>query len=225
MPCDPTWHSKEGTTVLDNDQLDALAAVFATLGKLHREPPDDATLGLLRDMVDDWPLMGTDDAREGVRRWALSRDARESAEAIARDHNRLYGVSATAVVAPYESVHRDDDGLLFDSSTLRVREAYRAQRLQAPRLNREPDDHIGLEFDFVARLLLRALDAEADGARASAQEELDAARDFLGTHPLQWAPAMLSRAAAAAETHFMAGLALLSMGALESARTDLGVGP
>lgn len=209
--------------MLDSDSLDAYAAAFTTLGRLHREPPDEATLAVLRTMLADWPLPDSGAAEEGLRRWAQSRDGREGSAAIARDHDRLYGVSAKAVVAPYESVHRDDDGLVFDTSTLEVRQAYRARGLQAPRLNREPDDHIGLEFDFFARVLLRALDAREQGDQDASRAEIDAARDFLSTHLLVWAPDMLQRASAAADTHFMAGLALLSLGALDSVRADFAV--
>ncbi|MCB0910391.1 MAG: molecular chaperone TorD family protein [Propionibacteriaceae bacterium] len=207
--------------VLDDERIDACAAAFTTLGRLHLEAPDDATLAVLWSMLADWPLPDTDDAAEGLRRWARSRDAREDAATIARDHNRLYGVSAKALVAPFESVHRDDDGLVFDTSTLAVREAYRDRGLRAPRFNREPDDHVGLEFDFVGRLALRALDALERDDPAAAEGEVAAAGEFLSAHLLQWAPGMLRTASDAAGTHFMAGLALLSLGALESAREDL----
>ncbi len=206
--------------MLDSDRLDAYAAGFATLGRLHREAPDDAVLGVLWSLLDDWPLPGGEDTAEGLRRWALSREAGEDADVISRDHNRLYGVSAKAVVPPYESVHRDDDGLVFDVSTLDVRAAYLDRGLQAPRLNREPDDHLGLEFDFMAQLVLWALDALEREDAAAAETELEAARQFLAAHLLQWAPGMLRKTAEAAGTRFMSGLALLSLGALESAERD-----
>ena len=132
------------------------------------------------------------------------------------DHDRLYGDTAAAVVPPYESVHRGLDGLVFDEQTLEVRAAYRGLSLQAPRLNREPDDHIGLEFDFVARSCLRAIDALDAGDEAEAERFIGIGAAFVRDHLLPWAPEMLATAIGRAHTHFMRGVGLLSLGALAS---------
>jgi len=203
------------------DQLDALAAAFDTLGKLHRQAPDSAALAAFRRLQAEWPLPGTPDAAAGMA--ALDRSARadETAEQITADHDRLYGDSANAIVPPYESVHRGSEGLLFDTQTIEVRAAYREFGLRAPRLNREPDDHLGLEFDFVGQLLLAALDAMDAGDADGAARALAGVRRFWREHLQPWAPDVLRRIAAAAGTQFMAGVALLSLGALESLQMPL----
>ena len=201
-------------------EWDKLAAGFATLGRFHRAPPHAAELAAVHELLPEWPLAETLHAQEGMERLQASFLNGESPERIARDHDRLYGVSATAAVPPYESVHRGIDRLVFDAQTLEVRRAYQELGLQAPNLNREPDDHVGLEFDFVAQALISAIDAVADGRNPD--EVVDVARTFLGDHLLVWAPVMLEKVATNADTDFMAGVALLSMGALESARALLG---
>jgi len=204
------------------DQADALAAAFDTLGKLHRSAPDAATLAAFRELLADWPLPDTADAQSGL--VALNRSAQsgEDAAQIAADHNRLYGDAARALVAPYESVFRGTEGLVFGEATLSVRAAYRQFGLEAPRVNREPDDHIGLEFDFVAQLLLRAMDDMAVGDEGGTEQALDGARAFVSDHLGEWAPDVLRRVAAEADTSFMVGIALLSSGALESLADALG---
>lgn len=97
-----------------------------------------------------------------------------------------------------------------------MRSAYGALSLQAPRLNRDPDDHIGLEFDFLAQSCLRALDALDAGASGDAQRLAMVGRTFWEDHVQQWAPAVLARVRDDARTSFMKGLAALSLGALES---------
>ncbi len=198
------------------EQWDALAAGFGALGRLHREAPDPEILANIRGLMGEWPLPATEAAQRGLALLEASAAANEDAETIRLDHARLYGVMATAVVPPYESVHRGEDGLVFDSDTLHVRAAYRALSLQAPRLNREPDDHIGLEFDFVSQALDRAVVASEPTPLVAA------ARAMLDDHLDQWAPNMLTNMAAAAATAFMAGVAWLSVGALDSARQSLG---
>lgn len=192
-----------------------LAAGFAVLGRFHREAPDEGALRGVTGLLDEWPLAGTEPAERGLALLRASAGAGEDVATIAADRARLYGEAALAVVAPYESVHRSKDHLVFERHTLQARAAYRRLNLQAPHLNREPDDHIGLEFDFMAQALLRALD-DADPALG-----LSAATDFLHDRLLPWAPGMLAKLETAASTRFMAGLAALSLGALESASADL----
>lgn len=217
------------------EQLDAFATAFAALGKLHRDAPDPPTLAAFRELQEEWPLPETASARGGLAApdnpaadgglAALRRSAElgEDAEQIADDHNRLYGDSARALVPPYESVHRGIDKLVFDDATIEVRAAYRELGLRAPRLNREPDDHLGLEFDFVAQALLRACDATADGDTAGAARLLDLVRDFIADHLARWAPGMLAAVVGAARTQFMVGVARLSLATLDQASAALGV--
>lgn len=188
---------------------------FAILGRLHREPPDDGALHLIAQLVDEWPGPRTGDVIEGLARLRRSAARGEDGEAVRADHDRLYGVSAKALVPPYESVHRGVDGLVFDTQTIEVRGIYRASGLQAPRLGLEPDDHLGLEFDFMAQALLRA----AQGPDGEHRERaLAPARDFLVEHLLAWAPKALDRVVELARTDFMAGVALLSRSVLDECR-------
>lgn len=200
------------------ESLAAHADLFGLLGRLHREPPAADALAKLWALLDEWPLPASEAAVEGLNRWHDSQSAGETAEAIERDHDRLYGVSAVALVPPYESVHREVEGLVFGETTLQVRREYLEFGLRVPEPNRVPDDHIGLEFDFVSQALLRAVECADHDDAAGRAAALEAARRFLGEHLLVWAPATLERAREAARTEFMAGLALLSLAVLESGR-------
>ncbi|MDO5723791.1 MAG: molecular chaperone TorD family protein [Flaviflexus sp.] len=195
------------------DRLDRLAAAFATLGRLHLTSPTADELDQIHRLRGDWPLAGGD-SDIGLAELARSEQAQEDATEIRRDHNLLYGVLAQADVHPYESVHRSLEGIVFDEETLAVREAYRQLGLQAPRLNKEPDDHIGLEFSFISQSCLRALDAlEADN-RSEAERVYVIGVRFMTEHILQWAPLMLETAAEKARTHFYRGVMYLSLGAI-----------
>lgn len=195
---------------MDREMWDALAAGYGVLGRLHRQAPVGHELDTLRGMVDEWPLPHTDSAQAGMAAWRESSAQGETAREVAADHNRLYGVTARALVAPYESVHRGDDGLVFDEETLQVREAYRELGLRVPLQGREPDDHLGLEFDFMAQALNRAVEA------AEPHEPLRMAQAFCDDHLLAWAPTVLAQVEELSTTRFMAGVALLSMGTLAS---------
>lgn len=207
--------------MIERDRLELHAGVFGVLGRLHRIPPDAALLTELQGLVDAWPIKGPADTDLGLARWRQSFRSGESVERIDRDHDRLYGVSAAAAVSPFESVHREDEPLVFGASTLQVRASYQSLGLRAPAVNREPDDHVGLEFDFVGQALARAVAALDRNDPASAESILAVAGGFLRDHLQAWAPTMLQQAAAAADTDFMAGLELLSRGALSALAEEL----
>lgn len=200
--------------MIDANDLDASAAVLFTLGRFHREAPDRQALNAFWELVEEWPLPIDATTEAGLAEFRDSKLDAESVSDIRSDHNWLYGVSATAKVSPYESVHRDRDGLLFDKQTIAVRNVYRAIGLQVPNMNKAPDDHVGIEMDFVAQCFVRALDAMDAGNDDAATSYLQLAASFVDEHLSQWAPEILAKAADAADTHFMKGICLCSLGAL-----------
>ncbi|QIK72628.1 dehydrogenase [Propioniciclava coleopterorum] len=206
---------------MDPQQLESIAAMLGVVGRLHREPPGDTELGLLRALVDQWPLDAAPDSDAGLELWRASADAGEDAAQIRADHDRLYGVAAKAVVAPFESVQREKDRLVFGQATHQVRDAYARLGLQAPELNREPDDHVGLELDFLSQALLLARDAADAGDAAASARILDAAADFLREHPRAWVPDVMATVRDEADTAFMRGLALLTRAVLDAADRSL----
>lgn len=198
------------------ESLDRLAAAFATLGRLHLQSPDQDTLDQLHALLDEWPLESKDDTAFGLDEMRSSFDKGETVADIRRDHNLLYGVTASAKVPPYESVHRNQDQLIFDKETLEVRADYRKLGLQAPKLNQEPDDHIGLEFNFIAQSCLRSLDALDQDSTTDASRYYGIGAVFMQQHLLEWAPEMLERAADEADTHFYRAVMYMSLGAISA---------
>lgn len=205
------------------DTFDALAAAFVTLGRLHLDAPSEETLAQLNEMYLEWPLPTRAETAAGLESWTASFRAGESERDLRDDLNKLYGRTARAKVPPYESVHRGRDGLVFDEETLEVRKDYKQLGLQAPNLHKEPDDHIGLEFDFVAQGLVRALTAVEHDAYRDAERYVAIVQRFYTAHIAQWAPRMLTQAREAAESDFYRGVMSLSLGALADLAAALGV--
>ncbi len=202
-------------------RLDEFAAGYTFTSRLLLEPPDLALLDRIGHpgLLDEWPM--TDEkSRQGVR--LLLAGATEGAVPLARDHQRLFVGPGRLLAAPYESVYLSRDHLLFEEQTLQVREAYRAFGLVAPALNREPDDHLGLELHFLAEVCLRSLDALDTGDDDRFDATLAAHQSFLTDHVLRWAPAFLDLVTEHARTDFFRGAALLTAGLLDEARTTFG---
>lgn len=199
------------------EELDGFAAACTVLSRLLLAAPDQAALDATRraDMLAAWPLPPSEPTRRGLGAWRRSADAEEGERAVRRDHRRLFVGPGPLLAPPYESVHRSVDRLVFEEQTRQVRTFYARHGLAAPRLDRDPDDHIGLELDLQATLSLRAMDALDAGDHATVAELQAAQRTFLTDHLLQWAPGLMRTIADQAETDFYRGVGALGTGLVE----------
>ena len=208
------------------EELDGQAAACTVLSRVLLSAPDRRVLDGTRraDMLAAWPLPPSEPTSRGLAAWQRSASAAEDERAVRRDHRRLFIGPGPLLAPPYESVHRSVDRLVFEEQTLQVRAVYAEHGLAAPRLDREPDDHIGLELDLLATLSLRAIDAlEADDPAAA--DALQAAqRSFLVDHLLRWAPGLMRLIEDQADTDFYRGVGALGAGLLEELQHRV-VGP
>lgn len=217
---------------MNPDLLDRCAAALTVLARLQLTPPDEETMDQVAGLAGQWPLseVAPEPAPARLARvagWDLllgSRDAQETAEEVRGDQDRLYGITAKAVVPPFESVHRNEEGLVFDAVTLEVRSMYLRAGLRAPALGREPDDHLGLELDFLAHCCTAALDALERGEEDVADSYLAVAQEFTQEHLLTWAPAILERARGASRTRWMRGLEELTLATVLTFAQAIGAG-
>lgn len=142
-------------------------------------------------------------------------------KALREDQLHLF-IGLDKILAPvWESVYFSNKRLVFQEQTLQVREWYYRFGLQLERINREPDDHIGLELAFVAHLANLALQAFEQKDDAAFEDLLQAQRDFLSEHLLRWGPAWCKLVKKHAKTDFYHGLAHLTHGALLTAAESL----
>lgn len=222
-----TGHPDSGVTDVQApppDLLEALSAAWTVLSRLLLHAPGADTLQQVRDpeLLNEWPLAGLDPASAaGLELLKRSAELGEDAAAVRRDYNRLFLGPDILRAPPWESVHRSVDGLLFEAETLAVRRWYARHGLAAPRLNREPDDHIGLELEFLATLAQRALTALEENRPAEAQALVADHQAFLTEHVLAWGPAFMDQVRARAETAFYQGVGALGASTLAVAGTLL----
>lgn len=199
--------------------------LFGLLGKILYGELDKAWLDSLiaEDVFGETPF-GVEQAEiqhglELLGRWSSeNRDGitEDEFKNLKADQMRLL-IGIDRVLAPvWESVYFNESRLVFQKQTLEVREWYASFGLQTEHLNKEPDDHIGLELSFIAHLASRAMQL-ADGDIKTFNELLQAQRDFLFEHLLRWGPAWAKLVKKHAETDFYRGIAHLSQGAMLAA--------
>ncbi len=159
----------------------------ATLVRARREGfPQDLALG---------PLPSATLSAMGEALDALAQDTAGDLE-LAADYAGIYLTHACRA-APFESVWRDEDGLVLQQPTFDVRAFFRRHGVAAADWRVMADDHLALELEFVALLLERG-----DGADAL---------HFLDEHLMIWMPAFAEAVERRAATAFYRSLARLSV--------------
>lgn len=199
--------------------LDAVASVCAFLAHLLLRPDAAVAASALdQELIADWPLEPDADTAAGL--VVLAAAAREPAaeEALRADYAALFVGPGPMLACPWESVQRDEERLTFDRQTFEVRQAYAAFGRRAPRLNREPDDHIGLELAFVGELAASALTALEAGDDAEAGRLASGAATFCAEHLEPWAPGFAAQVVAGARTPLYRAVGLLLAGAVPQLR-------
>lgn len=197
--------------------------LFGLLGKIIYADLDQAWLeSLIHDEVFVEAPFGAEqvEVQRGIEllgRWTNENQGGLEAsqfKALQDDYLNLF-IGLGKVLAPmWESVYFSEKKLMFQESTLQVREWYARFGVQAERINNEPDDHIGLELLFISHLASLALHAIEQGDQNKLNEALQAQRDFLSEHLLRWGPVWAKLVKQNANTDFYRGIAHLTHGSL-----------
>lgn len=100
--------------------------------------------------------------------------------------NRLFVGPMALQAPPFASVWLEPEPLLMGQSTLDARHVYQMLGLEAPHLNKMPDDHLSLELDALA-----AMETALEQGASNDLRELR--RFFLERHVLRWMPRLCAR--------------------------------
>lgn len=206
------------------------ALVASLLSRILYTYPDKAWLQSLadEDVFSESPLGNNQpDVQDGLEllqgwtRTARGGITSEAFDDLRVDYTRLLMGPGTILAPPWESVYFNEERLVFQEQTIQVRAWYRRFGVETANANQEPDDHIGLEFAFVAHLAQQALIALDQQEQTVFESLLAAQHEFLSKHPLSWVPQWCSLVESQANTDFFRGVALLTKGILAEIATTL----
>ncbi|MGD0876569.1 MAG: molecular chaperone TorD family protein [Anaerolineales bacterium] len=149
-----------------------------------------------------------------LQKWARQGLPDEVFKGLQTDYTRLFIGIGEGFTAPWESIYFNEERLVFQEQTLEVRNWYRRFGLEAERIYKEPDDHIGLELLFMSHLAALGIQALNEQDNARFEELWGAQRDFHQQHLGAWALTWCGLMEGNARTDFYKGLATLTSGAL-----------
>lgn len=102
------------------------------------------------------------------------------------EYNRLFIGPGHLPAPPWESVYLSKEKIIFDEHTLAVRDFYKRWKVAPTRINKEPDDHIGFELEFMAILISKSIRALEKGNMEELKDVIKGQVEFLDKHPLVW---------------------------------------
>ncbi len=109
------------------------------------------------------------------------------------EYTRLFIGPISLAAPPWESVYGQQDALLFQESTLKVRSTYRQFGLIPEAYPHVADDSLALELHFMSLLAQRSFEEFESGRAEALRVSLKGASDFLEEHLLIWIPKFLER--------------------------------
>ena len=141
----------------------------------------------------------------------------------AAEYNALLLNMSRSPVFPYESVYTSELHLMRQDAYEQVKAFMGRLGLAASEKVNLPEDHIGIELEFMGRLVAREVDALVMGDDAARAEARDMQREFLRDHLLVWAPQFCADLAAKAKSFAYRGLAEMTEDFLAFEAEDFGL--
>lgn len=118
----------------------------------------------------------------------FNRDKETALEHISNEYTHLLIGPHKLLAPPWESVYLTKERLLFQESTLKVRQAYVKHNFIPAEYPHVADDHLALELDFMANLSSLTENDYAEQNSDRSLELLEEQKSFLKEHLLVWVP-------------------------------------
>ncbi len=174
------------------------AFVYQYLWRIFADVPDEALIGAIANDADEQLSLFFEADSPALAEHAAMREAAAKENAIAAlsdEYTKLF-IGPGKLAAPlWESVYACGEDLVFQQSTLDVRNAYRQAGFAAAGYPRIPDDHIATEFAFLAALCNQAAKSFQENDARAARVSLGRQALFLSQHVGAWVGEFASRLA------------------------------
>ncbi len=161
----------------------ARASIYKLLSRLFLEEITPQFLEVLRN-PDIQNLFGQ--AGFSFSEYSLDGPADSLVEEFAEGYCATFVIPMEMALYPFESCHRE--GCLLGESTQAVEDIYRQHGFGIPEEGGAIADHIGFEFDFMAKLVEKLEECLENNEMENAAHLYETQRDFLRNHLLAWAP-------------------------------------
>lgn len=117
---------------------------------------------------------------------------------------------------PYASFYLSESHSLMTDETIDVRKQYLEAGMAVKELYSIPDDHIGIELEFIYYLTQKIIESFERGERAEASRLFEIRNDFLRGHMAAWVPSFADNVMNSTTEDFYKGAAFILNGIIKS---------
>lgn len=187
--------------------------MYAFLSRLFLDEVDENLIESLRRTPLP-PMTGNHNIDEGYRLIFRASDKQktEAREAFAVDYSRTFigtGADGGSAAYPYESVYTSERHLLMQDAFHEVIKEYRESGYNKSQRS-EPEDHIGIELEFMGILCEKTKEAFERNDEKEAELLVAKQKRFLQNHITNWVIPFANDMATFSQTDLYRGLALLT---------------
>lgn len=198
------------------EQTEARRSMYSFLARTFREEADVPFIEELKAACSpDDELLG------GLAASLAGSDTESKRVELASDYARCFLGMHSDPVSPFESVWVSDAHLMMQEPRDEVLEMYRSEGVDVADSFKLPEDHIAIEFEFMALLCRRVLDALEENDPVALELAIEKQKAFLRDHLAPWVPDFCEKLRLRSTTAFYKELAHLAQSLIESDLRDL----
>ncbi len=143
----------------------------------------------------------------------------EYAEDLAIEFARLFIGPKFPPAIPYSSFYLSESKTVMTNVTIEVRKRYLKAGMAVKQLYSIPDDHVGIELEFISHLTERVIELYEIGERIDASRFFEMRNSFLNDHMVLWIPAFADKVLEHSREDFYKGAALALKNLIYTAST------
>ena len=134
------------------------------------------------------------------------------AEELAVEYARLFVGPKNPPALPYASFYLSESRSLMADETIDVRKRYLDAGMAVKELYSVPDDHIGIELEFIYDLTGRMIALFEEDRREEASRLFETRGDFIRGHMALWVPSFAEKVTEHAADNFYKGASFILKG-------------
>lgn len=135
-------------------------------------------------------------------------------EELAIEYASLFIGPQNPSAVPYASFYLSESRSLMTEETIDVRKRYLEAGMAVKELYSIPDDHIGIELEFIYYLTQKIIELFEQGEREDASRLFEIREDFLREHMRKWLPLFADKILESTNEDFYKGTAFILRGTI-----------
>ena len=133
----------------------------------------------------------------------------EYSEDLALEFARLFIGPENPPAIPYASFYLSESKTVMTDITTEVRKRYLDAGMAVKDLYSTPDDHIGIELEFISYLTKKIIELYEDGQRSESSRLFEIRNNFINKHMASWVPLFVEKILESTQEDFYRGAAIV----------------